>query len=199
MKECRPLLEEIGLKRAKNGGFRIDLGPGISGWFGIAHAYYPKAGSIILNLLVGIRDDGLEDALSRLLEGSGYTPRQAASVIFNIRTLTPEPAPALIEFRRDGISVAAHLTTHDARTWALPFMQRTVDCDALLDALLRYGSEQEQDFRVPLLHLLLGHHEEALRSVHEAEGRGRDDSRASRAYRHFASALRSELATVSAH
>jgi hypothetical protein len=188
-------LKGSGFRRWRQGVLVAELGPGVFGWLGLntAREHYPK-GVLEVNPVVGVRHDAVEREIEELALDGRATPAPTVSTPIGYvmpqrryRAWVLEPGDPTFT-----PAVAEMVTT--LKTYGLEFMRSALSLEGCLQRVREGFSAAYQDYREPVLLMLLGRRDDAHQLLQGCvdKRQARTDPEAE-TYRRFASRLLSRI------
>jgi hypothetical protein len=181
-------LEEFGFEKRAGEVFTLELGDGVFGWLGLNRAYRRSEDALEVNPVVGVRHQEVERLVADL-RAETFHPYLPPTASTPIGYLTPAGRYSPWVFQRGStMSAEAEDLVDAVAQHGVPFMQVSTglgELRRLIEAGL--GFAHQLVYRHPVVCLLAGDREAALRSVERAlQAFGDRDDPAAVKYRLFA-------------
>jgi hypothetical protein len=207
MTNRRPIAEVIAASRSRLGAlgfdrrsgeiFTADAAADVLGWLGLNRAVTRNDGLLEINVVVGIRHQGIERCLASL-EGDKFHPYLPPTISLHLGYLMPEKHYHPWFFRDDNVESQADAMVRAVEAYGLPFINKNRSTEQLVDLMAsgEVGVREQLAFRLPIGYRMLGMEDSATRAltttIHELQGR--TDGAAER-FRTYARAFQATKAT----
>ena len=174
------------------GLYTVELGDDVLGWLGLNRATHKTGGSLLVNPVVGVRNQKLERVVAQLCDTKfhAYIP---PSISTGVGFLMPEQHFLEWTFspEHDPTATASELV-QAVQQFGLPFMRANADLQQLLNTMMhsRFGIPDQLVYRIPVALMMLGQTKSAEAEVDKELARLADaDYPAADNYRKFANAF----------
>lgn len=189
-------LTSSGWRRRVPDIFTIDLGSEVLGWIGLNRATHKTGGILLINPVVGVRNQKLEQLVAQF-SGTRFHLYNPPTIAGNVGYLMPEDDFLQWAFssEHDAEALVSELV-QTIQDYGMPFIRANVDLEQLIDTMLhaRFGFPHQLKYRIPVAYMMLGRTIEARSEIDKNLAEYADAQyQAAVGYRNFAAALQKAI------